>query len=41
MVTSEKIYPPFDIEHHVKCGVIHKIFNFLFGELDDSAALKK
>ena len=25
--------------HNVKCGVIHKILNFLFGESNDSATL--
>ena len=40
IVTNEKTYPSFDKAHHVKCGVIHKIYNFLFGVFDDSAIFK-
>ena len=44
IISSEKLYPSFnypDRVHHVKLGVIHKIFNFLFGKSSDSTTLNK
>ena len=34
IVTKEKTYTSSDTVHCIKCDVVHKIFNFLFGGSD-------
>ena len=41
IVAKEKMDLSFGRVPHVKCGVIHTIFNFLYGESDDLDTLNK